>query len=96
MKRAWVYFAVSAVLFSSFAWAQSSDTVVKKPGPEDGTIINKTYANAYLGFSYPIPDGWKVSGDVASELYGKAHRFPSGGLELLILDRYTVPSATES
>ena len=89
MKRAWVYFIVSAVLFSSLAGAQSSDTADKRQGPEDGAIVNKTYANAYLGFAYPIPDGWELSGDVGSEWDGKAHRLPSGGLELLILDRYT-------
>src|SRR4029077_11639897 len=36
-----------------------------------------------------MPDGWELSGDVGSEWDGKAHRLPSGGLELLILDRYT-------
>lgn len=89
MKRAWVYCAVSALLFSSLAGAQSPDQTVGRPGLEDGTLVNKTYTNAYLGFSYPIPDGWEVSRDVGSEWDGKAHRFPSGGLELLIVDRYT-------
>jgi TonB family protein len=89
MKRTWFHFIVSAVLFSSLAGAQSPDQTVGRPGPEDGTVVNKTYANAYLGFAYPIPDGWEVSRDAGSEWDGKAHRFPSGGLELLIVDRYT-------
>ena len=89
MKLDCVHFVFAAVLLSSLAGAQSSATAGEKPGPEDGTIVNKTYANAYLGFSYPIPDGWEVSRDVGSERDGKAHRFPSGGLELLIVDRYT-------
>src|SRR4030088_1164499 len=55
MKLAWFHFVVSAVLFSSFAGAQSSDTAAKKQGPEDGTIVDNIYSNECLGFSLPIP-----------------------------------------
>src|SRR5258708_1856395 len=93
MKQAWVHHVASAVLFSSLAGAQSPGTAVSKPGPEDGTIVSNTYANEFLGFWFPIPDGWQINrGSGGAEREGEAKRLPGGGLELLILDHWVVKS----
>ena len=87
MKYAWFSFVVSAVLFSSFAGAQSSDTAAKKPGPEDGTIVDNIYSNECLGFSLPIPAGWGITDEVVGT-EARARYLPSGMLSLLVIARY--------
>jgi TonB family protein len=90
MKLARFCFVAMTVLFSSLAGAQNASTAVNKPGSEDGTIVNNTYANEYLGFSYPIPEGWQVSNDtVGNNGQVKAVRFSGGGLVLLVIDQHT-------
>ena len=90
MKHAWFHSVATAVLFSSLAGAQNAGTAINKPGPESGTIFNNTYTNEFLGFSFPIPDGWQVNRDgVAAGREGEAKQLPGGGLELLVVDRET-------
>ena len=36
------------------------------PNPEDGKVANATYANAYFGLSYPLPQGW-AEGEVGPD-----------------------------
>lgn len=90
MKRVWFHLVGAAVLFSSLAGAQNAGTAVNRPGPEHGTIVNDTYTNEFLGFSFPIPAGWQVNRDgVGTGREVEAKRLPGGGLELLIVDRQT-------
>jgi len=94
MKLVFLYFVVVAFLLSSLAGAQSSGAAVSTPGPENGTIVSNTYANEFLGFWFPIPDGWQVNrASVGAEREGQAKRLPGGGLELLIVDRRTARPA---
>jgi hypothetical protein len=90
MKDVWLRFVVFTVLFSSLAGAQSPDAAVSIPGPEHGTIVANIYANEFLGFRFPIPDGWQVNREtVGAEREGEAEQTPGGGLELLIIDQHT-------
>ena len=90
MKRAWFQFVAIAVVFLSPAGAQNPGAAVNKPGPGDGTIVSNTYANEFLGFWFPIPDGWQVNREsVGAEREGEAKRTPEGGLELLVVDQHT-------
>jgi TonB family protein len=90
MRLAWFHFAVIAALFSLLAGAQNAATAASKPGPEDGTIVSNTYANEFLGFWFPLPDGWQVNRESAGTgRAGEAKRAPGGGLELLVIDQHT-------
>jgi TonB family protein len=90
MKRACFHFVLSTVLFSLLAGAQSPATAVGKPGPEGGTIVSNTYANEFLGFWFPIPDGWDINREiVGAEREGEAKQTAGGGLELLVVDQHT-------
>jgi TonB family protein len=94
MKLVFLYFVVMAFLLSSLAGAQSSEAAVSTPGPENGTVVGNTYANEFLGFWFPIPDGWLVNRERAgAEREGQAKRLPGGGLELLVVDRHTTKPA---
>jgi TonB family protein len=93
MKRACLKCVGCAVLLLSLASAQSSDSRAHKPGPEYGTVVNNIYANEFLGFRFPIPDGWEVNSEtVGAEREGEATRTPGGGLELLIVDQHNARS----
>jgi TonB family protein len=94
IKRIFLYIVVTAFLLSSLGGAQSSVSPVSTPGPENGTLVSNTYANEFLGFWFPIPDGWQVNREsVGTEREGQAKRLPGGGLELLVLDRRTANPA---
>jgi hypothetical protein len=94
VKLVFLYFVAVAFLLSSLAGAQSSGAAVSTPGPENGTIVTNTYANEFLGFWFPLPDGWQVNHEsVGAEREGQAKRLPGGGLELLIIDRRTARPA---
>jgi TonB family protein len=90
MKLVFLYFVVMAFLLSSLAGGQSPGAAVSAPGPENGTIVSNTYANEFLGFWFPIPDGWQVNREsVGTEREGEAKLTPGGGLELVVLDQHT-------
>jgi TonB family protein len=94
MKLVFLYFVAIAFLVSSLAVAQSSEAAVSTPGPENGTVVGNTYANEFLGFWFPIPDGWLVNRESAGvEREGQAKRLPGGGLELIVIDRRTAKPA---
>lgn len=89
MNHAWLHLVVIAAGLSLLTGAQNAGTAVNKPGPEDGTIVNSIYANEFLGFSYPIPDGWEVNSEVGSTAPEvKAKRLSEGGLVLLVVDQH--------
>jgi len=88
MKCAWFHFVVGSVLVASLAGAQRPDATAGTPEPEHGTIVSNTYANEFLGFWFPIPDGWQVNREsVGADREGEAKRISGGGLELLVIDR---------
>ena len=88
MKCAWFHFVVGSVLVASLAGAQRPDATAGTPEPEHGTIVGNTYANEFLGFWFPIPDGWQVNREsVGADREGEAKRISGGGLELLVIDR---------
>jgi TonB family protein len=90
MRLVWVYVLVTALVFSSLVVAQNPGTGLHKPGPEEGTLAGNIYANEFLGFSFPIPDGWEVNREIlGTEREGEAKRTPGGGLELLVIDQHT-------
>jgi len=90
VRIGWVRFFVIVVLFAPLACAQVAGTVINKPGPEQGAIVSNIYANEFLGFSFPIPDGWEVNREIlGTEREGEAKRTPGGGLELLVVDQHT-------
>jgi len=86
MKRAWFHCVVIGVLLAALAKARSSGATDNTPGPEHGAIVSNTYANEFLGFWFPIPDGWQVRASERNEKE-KAKRMTGGGLELLVIDR---------
>jgi len=90
MRIAVLYIVVIVFLFPSLARAQNSGATVSRPGPEIGTIVSSTYANDFLGFWFPIPEGWQVNREsIGAEREGAAKRTPGGGLELVVLDQHT-------
>jgi TonB family protein len=91
MKRTWFRFIVIAILVSAPAFAQHSSDASSKPrGPESGNILNRVYVNEFLGFSFPIPEGWQVNSDEIGGNNGevKAKVTPGGGLILLVIDQH--------
>jgi hypothetical protein len=91
MKRILVHFAIAIILACFSARAQqSSKSSSSTRGPESGSIVSSVYANEFLGFSYPIPEGWQMSTDaVGNNGEVKAMRAPGGGLVLLVIDQHT-------
>jgi hypothetical protein len=52
-------------------------------------VVNNTYQNDFLGFSYPIPEGWEVNSDAVNPQHpGEGQAVGQGGAILLILDRH--------
>ncbi len=86
MKSIRVCSVVGAVLLSSLPLAQGSGTV-DKPRPEHGMLIDNSYANEFLGFWFPIPEGWQIEAGTARAGQLEARKLPGGGIELLVLDR---------
>jgi TonB family protein len=90
MRIAVLYIVVIVFLFPSLARAQNSGVTASRPGPESGTIVSSTYANEFLGFWFPIPEGWQVNREsIGAEREGAAKRTSGGGLELVVLDQHT-------
>ena len=81
-----------AILAPTLVLAQQSSDASSKPrGPENGSILNSVYVNAFLGFSFPIPGGWQVNSEAIGSNNGevKAKVTPGGGLILLVIDQHT-------
>jgi TonB family protein len=88
MNRVWFHIVLCGLLFDSLARAQRPDGTSSTPEPEHGIIVSNTYANEFLGFWFPIPDGWQVNRESAGAgREGEAKRITGGGLELLVIDR---------
>jgi hypothetical protein len=51
------YLAVLVCLVSGLAWQRSVATV-PMTHPDDGTVSNGVYSNAYFNLSYALPPGW--------------------------------------
>lgn len=91
MMRILVHIAIVAALLCFSARAQqSNESSLSTPGPESGSIVRGVYVNEFLGFSYPIPEGWQID-DKTEDNDGKvkAVLFPGGGLILLMIDQHT-------
>lgn len=84
MKR-WLLFILAAMSFvSTLATAQTPDTVPPTTlNFENGVIANGTYSNECLGFSLPIPAGWKTDESIIAG--GKARHRSDKSLVLLFL-----------
>ena len=91
MKPILVHFAVVILLVCFSARAQqSSDSSSSAPAEESGSIVRSTYVNEFLGFSYPMPQGWQIDNEtVNNDGKVKAVHFPGGGLILLMIDQHT-------
>ncbi len=86
MKCAWFPFILIAIMASAAALAQQpGNSSPNTPGPERGGVVNSTYTNEFLGFSFPIPNGWQVNRDKAVELNAGGLR----GFVLLIIEEPT-------
>jgi TonB family protein len=56
---------------------------------EDGTVLNGTYSNPCLGFSFPVPTGWETPYQQGTQ--ARAQHIP-GGLSLLLVRQQTSES----
>jgi len=89
MKRILDHFAVVLLVCFSAQAQQSNESSSSSPVPDNGRIIRSAYVNEFLGFSYPIPEGWQIDNKTANnDGKVKAVLFPGGGLILLIIDRH--------
>jgi TonB family protein len=90
MKRLRMLPIIAIALMESIASAQPATSQPTQMGPKYGVVADRTYTNEFLGFSFPIPEGWEVNrDDVGKEREGEAKQNPSGGLILLVLDQHT-------
>lgn len=81
----------SILLLFTLTSADSQEAATFGPQTYDHGIIDAGfYINHCLGFSYPIPEGWKVNAAALGSPPGVAKREP-GGLILLILDQRASP-----
>ena len=89
MQLTRLVFVLIAILAGSLAPAQQSvNTASNAPGLLHGVVVNNTYTNSFLGFSYPIPEGWEVNSDaVIPQHPGEGKEVGQGGAILLVLDR---------
>jgi hypothetical protein len=75
-------------LMSGLAWQQGRATV-PMPQPEDGTVANGIFTNAYFNLTYPLPSGWgegmRGSGPSEAGYYVLDTFRPSGELSSTIL-----------
>jgi TonB family protein len=79
MNLAWFYVFAFAVLACVFALAQQpSNSAPPMLAFDDGRIENNVYTNECLGFSLPIPDGWRTFRE-------KAKVYSGAGIALLAL-----------
>lgn len=86
--------SVLTSIFLLFTLATAHSQEASTPGPQTfdhGIIDTGFYINHCLGFSYPIPEGWKVNAAALGSPPGVAKREP-GGLILLILDQRASPA----
>lgn len=74
---------IVTVLVSTIATAQDPAQSSTSAAPPEGFVANNQYVNEYLGFTYPIPDGWQVNDERLLK-----HASPAGRI-LLVLDRHT-------
>ena len=67
---AWFRFAAIVIVAQAIGLAQEPSHVASSytSGPDNGAVSNGTYTNEFLGFSYPVPDGWQVISDKATHL----------------------------
>jgi TonB family protein len=91
MKRILDHIAIAIALLCFSARAQqSNESSLSPPGPESGSIVRGVYVNEFLGFSYPMPEGWQIDNKTANDDGEvKAVLFPGGGLILLMIDQHT-------
>lgn len=83
MKRVWGPFILFFALIQSFAVAQTpSHDTSKTLAFEDGTVSNGVYSNECLGFSFPVPSGWQIEGQVVGTSIKATH---SSAKDLLLL-----------
>ena len=90
---AWFRFAAIVILAQAIALAQQPSHVASSytSGPDNGAVSNGSYTNEFLGFSYPVPDGWQVISDKAT------HLNPGGldGFILLTVDPFAGRSSAD-
>lgn len=67
----------------------SATTAVATRQYEDGTVINGTYSNECLGFSFQVPAGWEIPYEQGT--HARARHIP-GGLGLLLIRQQTAGS----
>jgi len=53
--------AIGIALFLSIAVIAMACGTADQPSPNDGTLTDAAYENAYFGFTLPLPTGWAVA-----------------------------------
>jgi TonB family protein len=65
-----------------------SQVLGQSPSLEDGHVSDHTYENAFLGFSYPLPRGWYVNAEMATDSQGRPKHLTSSSALLLVADQH--------
>jgi TonB family protein len=87
MKHIWIPLAAVAVLSNAGAFARQTGTVFTDTlAFENGSIENEVYSNECFGFSFVIPDGWRLTTPAAAGEV-KAIHTSRASLTLLTIDQ---------